>query len=962
MRPLDIALSLIADGFAPVPVAFRGKAPSDPATGAPLKRWQHLRMTVADAAHYFDGTSQNVGVLLGEPSGWLTDLDLDSPEAIRAAPHVLPATRRQGRVGAPDSHWFYIATQSVPIQFRDPAAHAKKRSMLAEVRSTGGQTVVAGSTHTSGELITWSNPETAPRSIAWSELRRAAGDLAAAALLGRHWSSDRERDGRALALLGALRGAGCDDDRAARVVRAVLAAATVDATELDATTPTSLVSWNDLGAILRIGDARILEAARRWLELTTTAPAATGTAAATVAAEPSALAAIPIATRIDRARRWLARVRPEGHGDGSLQLVRTAAALVHGFALGEAPALQLLTGAPIGSGWTEHQLRQRCADAARGPRRGGSLPLGFKLLVDTAESMTPGDGETAERTDVANSERLVNLFGDQLRYVRAWSKGLAWEGTHWAVDDAGCRWQQAAVQTTRTMYAEARATLKQAERGTDKETIENAEGAVSWARASQSANRVAALLNLARSSSKIAVSHEALDADPWLLNVKNGTLNLRTGEVGPHRRDALITKTAPVDYDPDAEAPTWTSFLARVMGGDESLVRYLQQLVGYSLTGMLREHVLAFFFGAGANGKSTFLSTIHSLLGEYGTPAPRGVLFRSRNERHPTELATLFGRRFVTCAEIEEGQVFDEALTKDLTGGDRIKARRMREDFWTFSPTHKLFLAGNHKPAIRGDDEGIWRRMKLIPWLVIIPENERDTKLPETLRAELPGILRWAVEGCLDWQRRGLVEPEAVRAATAAYRKENDALGEFFRLHVVFETGKTVARRELRQEYESWCTDNGHTPLAARRFGARLRENRVVETTVRTGTRVLDGWKNVRLVSAAEMNDRATREEHGSRFVGTSVGTSLGGSPYKPEDDKPSISEENLGPCSDVGTCSDHFPGSHSHAHAHARTIPVNRELPPASPYVPTDGGELLADWLATQGVGGAPVEDSRGA
>jgi putative DNA primase/helicase len=407
----------------------------------------------------------------------------------------------------------------------------------------------------------------------------------------------------------------------------------------------------------------------------------------------------------------------------------------------------------------------------------------------------------------------------------------------------------------------------------------------------------------------LAIDHEALDADPWLLNVKNGTLDLRTGTLGPHRRDALITKTAPVAYDVSATAPTWTAFLDRAMGGDASLVGYLQRLVGYALTGALREHVLVFLYGAGANGKSTFLSTIHTLLGEYATPAPRGVLFRSRGERHPTELATFFGRRFVTCSEIEEGQVFDEALVKDLTGGDRIECRRMREDFWMFTPTHKLFLAGNHKPTIRGDDEGIWRRMKLVPWTVTIPEHERDTTLLERLRAELPGILRWAVEGCLDWQTRGLSEPDGVRGATAAYRAENDALGEFFRLHVVFEARASISRRELRRAYETWCTDNGHSPQAARRFSARLRESGVVGTNVRAGLQVLDGWRNVRLVNARELDERAKADERCTPMA----------APKSPD-------------ALSLQTAADS----------------ASRALESSAPI---DQGDLLADWLATQDI-----------
>ena len=222
------------------------------------------------------------------------------------------------------------------------------------------------------------------------------------------------------------------------------------------------------------------------------------------------------------------------------------------------------------------------------------------------------------------------------------------------------------------------------------------------------------MVTLAKSIPSVAITHDQLNADPMLLNVETGTINLRTGLLREHRRKDLMTKIAPVCFDPNATAPTWDAFLARAMGDSGELVNYLQRMVGYALTGSVEEHVVGFLFGGGANGKSTFLSTIHAMLGDYASPAPGGLLFRSRGERHPTELASLHGRRFVTCSEIEEGQAFDEALVKDLTGGDPIECRRMREDFWMYQPSHKLFLGGNHKPSVKGDDEGIWRRMRLI--------------------------------------------------------------------------------------------------------------------------------------------------------------------------------------------------------------------------------------------------------
>ncbi len=464
---------------------------------------------------------------------------------------------------------------------------------------------------------------------------------------------------------------------------------------------------------------------------------------------------------------------------------------------------------------------------------------------------------TAERTDLANAERLVALEGHVLRYIGAWKKGLAWDGQRWAIDDSG-HWERAAVRTAQTMLDEAREEflalppLDADSSADDKKKHKEAKQNHAWAVQTQSAKLLRNMTGLAQKAETLAFGHEALDADPWLLNVQNGTVDLRTGELREHRREDMITKLAPVDYDPDAPCPVWLAFLERVMGGNTELIDYLQRMIGYALTGSVQEHILGFFFGGGANGKSTFLGTIHAMLGDYASPAPRGLLFRSRGDRHPTELASLHGRRFVTCSEIEDGQTFDEALTKDLTGGDPIECRRMREDFWTFQPTHKLFLAGNHKPTVRGDDEGIWRRMRLIPWLVTIPEAERDPQLPQRLRAELAGVLRWAVEGCLAWQKRGLNEPRAVREATANYREENDVLGEFFRLQVTFVSGSSIPRKDLREAYETFCKESGMEPYGAKRFASRLREKSVKETTVRRGTSVVNGWSGVRLATDAE--------------------------------------------------------------------------------------------------------------
>ena len=338
-----------------------------------------------------------------------------------------------------------------------------------------------------------------------------------------------------------------------------------------------------------------------------------------------------------------------------------------------------------------------------------------------------------------------------------------------------------------------------------------------WAKYSNSKDGVRNMLAMAKS--ELAIGPEQLDADPWLFNVENGTIDLRTGEIREHRREDFITKLAPVKLDPTADCPLWRQFLDRIFDGNDELIDYMRRLVGYSLTGVTEEHILPFLYGTGANGKSTFCETILKLMGpDYAMKAAPDLLMAKKGESHPTDRADLCGKRFVACIETEEGRRMAEALTKELTGGDRVRARRMREDFWEFTPTHHVWLAGNHKPAVNGTDYGIWRRIKLIPFDVVIPDAEQDKKLPAKLAEELPGILNWALAGCLDWQRDGMQEPDIVRANTSEYSKEMDVIGQFLDEHC--ERGDfTAAAGEL---YQRFLEETGDQRTNVYTFGREL--------------------------------------------------------------------------------------------------------------------------------------------
>jgi putative DNA primase/helicase len=272
-------------------------------------------------------------------------------------------------------------------------------------------------------------------------------------------------------------------------------------------------------------------------------------------------------------------------------------------------------------------------------------------------------------------------------------------------------------------------------------------------------------------------------------------------------------------------------FLERITGGDQALAGYLQRAIGYSITGVTGEQVLFFAHGHGANGKSTLMNAMRSALGDYWAALAPDTLVNDGSAQHPTNIADLVGKRFVVSQEVEEGRRIDEQLVKQLTGGDRLKARFMRQDFFEFTATHKIWLCANHKPFVRGTDHAIWRRIKLIPFTVTIPDSERDTHLDAKLAAEAPGILAWAVQGCLWWQRDGLAAPDSVEGATAGYRVEQDVLGRFLEDRCFVEPGNEQMRcaaASLRGSYVEWCDEQGERPMSARALAPHLRERGLV--------------------------------------------------------------------------------------------------------------------------------------
>lgn len=447
------------------------------------------------------------------------------------------------------------------------------------------------------------------------------------------------------------------------------------------------------------------------------------------------------------------------------------------------------------------------------------IPRCKPTAVDDSDAL--GLATVQGRTEVANAKRLATRYGHDVRWCDPWGKWLVWDGKRWAIDERRVL-DGFAKSVFRSLWDEISDYAKSA--GDNAEN--HIKGMIQFARQTGEAHGIEAMLKLARSEPGIAIVPDMLDTDPWLLNCENGILDLRTGELLLHRREDYLTKLCPVVFDPKADCPLWLAFLREIMGDDDALLAFLRRAVGMSLTGVVRDHVLFFLYGTGSNGKSTLVNAIQEMMGpDYAMKAPPDLLMAKAQEAHPTERADLAGKRFVACIEAGEGRRLAEALVKELTGADRLRARRMREDFWEFSPTHKIWLAANHKPIIRGTDWGIWRRVKLVPFTVRIPDDKQDKMLPDKLRAELAGILNWAVLGCIEWQSEGLGEPEAVRRATSSYRSDMDILGLFLDENCVIGDEHEVAAGALYANYKAWAERQGERhPLTQQTFGGALTE------------------------------------------------------------------------------------------------------------------------------------------
>ena len=417
-------------------------------------------------------------------------------------------------------------------------------------------------------------------------------------------------------------------------------------------------------------------------------------------------------------------------------------------------------------------------------------------------------------TDLTNTLYFLRAYEDTIRYCITWDKFLVWNGTNWEIDARGFVQERIPIfihQMYRIMRFINDRILKS---DFEKHLIK-----------SESFRRIQAIVGLLKMQPSIKVIEKELDTDIYLFNVEGLTLNLKTGKAREPNIKNLITKKSRFIYEKDAECPTWNLFLMQIFNKDLQLIRFIQKAMGYALSGDVSEQCLFILWGTGANCKSTFLNVMLELFGDYALST--GIeTFMKKNSEQSNDIARLKGMRLVTTSEIEQGRQISESLIKMVTGEDALTARFLYGEYFSFKPTFKIFMATNHKPKIRGADNGIWRRIKMIPFTVTIPPEQRDKNLTEKLIAENSGILNWLLKGYAMWKKEGLEEPAAVREANEEYRMDMDSVGTFVTdcLELDASLQWRLPTNLLYQTYIKWCSKNNERVMSQKWLGMRMSE------------------------------------------------------------------------------------------------------------------------------------------
>jgi len=519
--------------------------------------------------------------------------------------------------------------------------------------------------------------------------------------------------------------------------------------------------------------------------------------------------------------------KPDGQIDRSETLFALAGELLKS-------GSEVMETAGLIGGWDSAQAKPKFAGRPDRDQRyfetavraADAIQLVHEILLD--EEPGSVDLTDLKNTDAGNAEALSRLYAGRLTFDAVTGRWLAWGGHTWRAEQE-YEVYRLALQTAKVRQAAA----------LEITDLRLKQEAVSWAIKSEDQYRLKAAVEATRWW--IAEDGE-WNADRSLMGCANGVIDLKTGQARSGRQQDRITLSTNLSFDLEAKCPRWEQFLSEVFDGDDELTGYVRRAIGYSLTGNTTEQCLFLCHGFGANGKSTLLSVLRSVLGDYAANTPFDTLVETGSADSTNGLAALAGSRLITSSEVSEQGRLNEARIKAITGGDPITARFLYKEFFTFTPQFKLWLTVNHLPAIRGDDDGIWRRIKLVPFTQSFKGRE-DRELEETLRGELPGILAWAVRGCLEWQEHGLGEPEAVRKATAKYRTDSDIMNRFLEDHSENAADGEVTSAVLYQKYSTWCEREGEYCLSSTKFGRRLSERGYTTSRSRTGARCWNGIK-----------------------------------------------------------------------------------------------------------------------
>ena len=467
--------------------------------------------------------------------------------------------------------------------------------------------------------------------------------------------------------------------------------------------------------------------------------------------------------------------------------------------------------------------------------------------ADSEDGDIPTGDNSRDEFDLSHDALAIELgrrsWDRNAKFVATWGRWLFWNSQRWAKDEN-------LDHMTRTRaYLRTRATeiVEWADRKAASLSDKDAEKIRQWAsdnaKMLRNKTTVAAIEDMAKSNPKSAAMAADFDMDLMLAGTPGGVVDLRTGALRPAQREDMITKLmACAPAEKGTAAPVWQRFLHDVFDGDQDIIRFMQRAAGYALTGLTTEHKLLFLYGTGRNGKSTFLDTLQWIWGDYARRAPAATFLYSQTQQHPTDIAGMQGARLVVGSELPKGKTWDEAIIKDLTGGDRMTARFMRGDFFDFDPQLTLMIAGNNMPSFRGVDEAIRARVVLVPFTITIPAEKRDKALPEKLKAEAPAILRWAIEGALEWQRIGLAVPSRLVAASQEYFDDEDTLGQFLADETVAQTGAYLSASDIHQRFVQWCQSQGLQDWTQRTLVKELK-TRGFEEAKNRGIRGIRGLK-----------------------------------------------------------------------------------------------------------------------